>query len=118
MDTTYDQDPKSYSYIWFAIHIFAICVTSLTEQKTFEKFMNSLRVKLLCDTCGKHLGEFMEEFPIKNYFGRAHGCFRWSWKLHNDVNKRLGKPLVEYKDAYNYYMFIEKNRKVCLDCSI
>ena len=68
----------------------------------------------------KQLADFIEKLPCKEC--RAHsakyfadsppdltnsGTFQvWAWKFHNDVNKRLGKPLLPLS-AYQQMYLIE-----------
>ena len=29
--------------------------------------------------------------------------FKWSWKFHNSVNSRIGKPVLDWDTTYNLY---------------
>ena len=116
MDKEYDSDPSNYSYIWFAIHVFAVSVHLIKEKRCFKKFMVTISDKLPCKKCRRHLKQFMEEIPIENYYRRKNGCFRWSWELHNKVNEYLGKPIVKYKDALEYYDRIDLHECQAPEC--
>lgn len=116
METQYNPDPSNYSYIWFAIHVFGISVKTIKEKRCYKKFMVLLSEKLPCRRCRKHLKKYMEDVPIENYYRRKNGCFRWSWELHNKVNEYLGKPIVSYRDAFDYYIFMEKHECITDEC--
>ncbi len=86
--------------IWYVIHTLA-----LTNQKDhFEWMIKTLCNHFSCESCKIHLKKYIDENPI-------HDCFKWSWELHNDVNKRLNKSTISYIDALNLY----KNN-ICKDC--
>ncbi len=100
--------------IWFVIHTLALNVGP--NRKNFEWMMTILYNNFGCDLCKPHLKKYMDEHPLKTfnqfYYKKSEiGYFKWSWELHNDVNKRLKKPLLSFEDA----LMIYKN-SVCQHC--
>lgn len=78
--------------------------------KRFKKLIKHVIKNSPCNECKNHLKEFIKRYPIKKYYyvndkltRKNIGLFIWSWMLHNDVNSRLGKPIVPFQDAYSYY---------------
>lgn len=95
--------------MWVMIHTIALNITD-KDKKSFIIMMNILSENFICKTCIPHLKNFMEQHAFKNYEEEG-GYFKWTWELHNDVNKRLNKPLITLDDAIKKY----KNL-VCSNC--
>lgn len=95
--------------IWYSIHLKGALATTDYLKDMFEEYINELCDNFPCKKCKKHFREFLDKNPIKNYrniidkFGEDIGLFKWSWMFHNDVNKRLGKDLIDYELAYQIY---------------
>ena len=52
-----------------------------------------------CPSCKSHLMKYLEEHPIE----KAEKLFVWGWELHNDVNLRTNKQIIDYETAYSTY---------------
>ena len=101
------SDPK---YIgpgtWSALH------TMASNSKDPKVFFEQLRIivdNFKCMDCRKHAQEYLQEHPFDMYFtmkdskGRLIGPARYMWEFHNTVNRRLGKPLLDWETAWNLY---------------
>jgi Erv1 / Alr family len=93
-------------YFWGTLHI--ACLTSppvLTDQHkiAFEALVESFTFVLPCPVCRIHFREILNKFPIKNHLNTRTELFLWSVKVHNEVNKSLGKPLVDPQTAFEYW---------------
>ena len=67
---------------------------------------------LKCYLCYKYC--FLKTHPLISYkYDRQVGYFKWSWELHNMVNKKLNKLEVKYEDALEYY-----NNFNCQNCTV
>lgn len=120
MDSYNDKDNIGIGS-WFIIHTTAMKAKSHANKILFQELMKILEKNFPCHYCREHMKKFMEKEPLKNYNNKCYkdidkdaGYFYWSWKLHNEVNKRLGKKLVSFHDAYNYFSNLEEN--VCYNC--
>lgn len=67
------------------------------EQQEYKVFFLSLRNLLPCSTCAKHFTENIKKHNIDNYLDHPHSLFSWVVKIENEVNKSLGKPLLDEK---------------------
>ncbi len=99
--------------IWFVIHTLAL---NASDKHSFEWMMNTLCDHFGCEKCKPHIKKFIETHPYKKYNnlyykGEEIGYFKWSWELHNEVNKRLNKTLISFDEALIMY----KNT-VCKNC--
>lgn len=96
---------------------------AVTDQlkRSFAHNMDALCNNFRCLTCKPHFREFIDTHKFVNYWNiidsqqRDVGMFKWSWELHNAVNKRLGKLIVDFDQAYDYYT--NPNLGVCSNCS-
>lgn len=80
------MDPSSWGPgMWSAIHGLPIYGKDVAQIK---KFYAGLAVP--CSQCQKHLDDFKEENPV-GYVQSREGAFLWSLRLHNSVNRKLGK---------------------------
>lgn len=103
--------------LWFAIHLMAFQARDIKGFEDFKNFMDTVCSNLKCDKCKKHCQIHMDTNPLDPYFhktdtkGNLIGAFLWSVNFHNSVNIRLGKPIVEYSTARNFY----ENSAVCME---
>lgn len=99
--------------IWFVIHTLALN----SNKQTFESMMNTLSDHFGCETCKPHIKKFMENHSFRKYQNIFYknediGYFKWSWELHNEVNRRLNKPVMAFDETLMMY----KNT-VCKNCN-
>ena len=92
--------------IWFVIHTLAL--NTKDKKQCFEWMINTLADNFGCEICKPHIKKFILDHPLKNY---NEDYFKWTWELHNDVNRRLNKPTLPLEEALNIY----KNM-VCKNC--
>jgi len=83
-----------------------------TNDKLKEAFIiniNALCDNFKCKKCQPHFRKFIDTHNFKDYWyikntnGKDIGFFKWTWELHNQVNKFLGKNQPSLEDAYNFY---------------
>jgi hypothetical protein len=88
---------------WFSLHLLAYHAADDRTKRSFLDFMDYLRASYPCAKCRKHMNDYILAHPIQSYWNEPHGFFRWSWLFHNDVNRRLGKPLLDYDTALSRF---------------
>lgn len=89
--------------IWVLMHMKAIKSIEFTDKIDFLHFIDYLCNNFPCERCRRHMIEYVDKDPPLNYFTIPDGMFYWSWKFHNDVNQRLGKPIIDYTTAKQWY---------------
>jgi len=96
---------------WKTIHSIAYESDRLKLYEKFSNLIYELCYILPCETCRNHMQTYLKDHPIPN-----SNVFEWSVEFHNQVNIRLGKPVLDPKEAFNIY---EKasNCKNCDDSS-
>lgn len=108
---------------WYIIHRTSTLPTihsSIEEQEHITFKIESTISSFPCESCLNHALGYLERFPIKEYFNLKYnyndqelniGIFHWTWKFHNAVNTRIGKPTLDLQDAIDIYY----NPEVCND---
>ena len=85
---------EQYRRIWNFIHSSALRM----NRKDFRVMMIGIS-KELKGSCGEGLRNYIKLKPITT----RTEPFRYTWKLHNHVNKRLGKKEITYTKALRLY---------------
>lgn len=74
---------------WSILHRYRGC-----DPVFFEAWQHS--IPAMCD-CRNEFKKIVEKHPPE--FSSPEAFFRWGWFVHNAVNEKLGKPLVDLDDA-------------------
>lgn len=121
MDTSIFTDlTKTGPGIWFLLHTEATKATTDENKRSFIIFVNALCDNFKCQTCKTHFRNFINKHPflpywnIKDDFGRDIGFYKWTWELHNQVNKFLNKPQPSLLESYDYYS--NNSIGICTNC--
>lgn len=91
--------------MWLSIHITALKM----GEDYFLRWIRVLIPSIPCQTCREHAIKYLSSNQPESYKGIHNntgdiiGMFKWSWIFHNDVNKRLNKPILDYNTAYRMY---------------
>lgn len=97
---------------WDLMHKKAFKVWSKQAQEDFCEFVRQICYDFNCSVCRGHCTEYIEKNPPEEYIGvkvmvdgkaLPLALFAWTWKFHNAVNSRLGKPLMSWDTAYSIY---------------
>jgi Erv1 / Alr family len=79
-------------YFWGVIHLG--CLTgSITPE-----FMAMYPSVIPCGMCGQHFAELLQESPFPESKDPMV-LFEWSVAVHNQVNARIGKPIMSVDQA-------------------
>lgn len=121
MQTTFFNDPTVIGPgIWFNMHTTAVHATTDQLKEAFIVYINALCDNFRCQTCRVHFRKFIDTRPLKEYWaikdnnGNDIGFFKWTWELHNQVNKFLKKYQPSLEEAYTYYS--DNSVGVCRTC--
>lgn len=89
--------------VWRNIHKLAATAVSTRERLRFKQVMHDYQRSLPCPTCRKHLVAIMKEMPVDKSLDSPESLLRWTWRLHNDVNLRLGKGTVSIESCFDMH---------------
>lgn len=89
---------------WRLIHSSAAKFVPTDENKHgFKMFIYGIRYSFPCPNCRKHFAENLTKFPIDNYMESNETLFRWSYLMHNEVNKAKGVKSPSYSTVRKFY---------------
>ena len=98
--------------IWYTIHMLSAKAITPERKAVFREYMKFLSEdNLPCSNCSYHLREYLMQNPLE----KELNYFVWSWRFHNTVNQRLGKPEVDFETASKLYLH---GGAVCRQCGI
>lgn len=98
---------------WNTIHSLAFSAVTPKKKKKFISTMKEICETFPCAVCANHCVEYVKSHPMEDYADTwveidgsrsPLGLFVWSWKFHNAVNRRIGKPMMSWITAYNMYL--------------
>ena len=92
---------------WQAIHYVAVAYPDKPtpeDVSAYRAFYASLSGVLPCLQCAKHYGEHLAAMPLDDAaMTDSASLFAWTVRMHNRVNKSLGKPEMSLDDALRMY---------------
>lgn len=106
--------------VWFVIHVLAKNCQNTEDEKRFLEFMIMLSKNFPCDTCKYELTTYLKNNPLshiynfldsRNAYRTRVGYFYWTYRFHNSVNKKLGKPVLPFDEVYNQYYHLNLGYK-------
>jgi hypothetical protein len=88
---------------WDVIHSEALAARTPDEKRWYCRFLHRRCENHRCGKCRTHCLEYLKQNPPESYLEQDMGLFFHSWLFHNDVNKRLGKPAMDWATAVALY---------------
>ena len=80
---------------WNSIHATGAWATTDDRIKFFDEWIRMITKNLECGDCINHATEYIKNNPPE----QSEDRFIWTWRFHNAVNRRIGKPEVDYQTA-------------------
>lgn len=100
---------------WNALHRVAAKAIGSDGRRCFRNYVKNLAENFKCEKCRLHMQDYIKKNPL-NRVGRGDkDPFKWTWQFHNTVNLRLGKPLLEFEEAWELHT---KELEGCSSCSV
>lgn len=99
---------------WRAMHSKAVTyVPTKSRAMEFVKYINLLP-NLLPNEWGKLFEKIITDIPVTQYLNSNHDLFFWTYLIHNEVNKVLGKKSPKYiKVKTEYFRALNEACKEC-----
>lgn len=95
-------DPRYWgSRFWFTMETIAYFYSdtpSVTEMAHAKDFYTSLKTLLPCPGCAMHYAQLLDEHPVDHAIVSRMALMQWVNMIHNEVNRRLGKPVVTFEE--------------------
>jgi hypothetical protein len=89
-----------YRQLWHQIHSKASSISTPQQHRDYCIWIRNIGNNIECNICKTHMLQYLQTNPPEN----AQNLFIWAWDFHNDVNQRLGKPIVDYATAAIGYL--------------
>lgn len=93
-------------FFWHTIHIVALGYPkkpTYIDKKSAKEFYESLVFLLPCEVCREHYREHLSKNPLTPFLDTRKDLLNWTIKIHNEVNKMLGKPEWTEAEVISYY---------------
>jgi len=93
-------------FFWHTMHIVALGYPNspnYSEKRAAKEFYESFTHLIPCPTCKLHYANHLKENPITPSLDSRHDLFQWTIRIHNLVNKDLGKPEYTESDSIAFY---------------
>ena len=94
-------------HLWKSIHYIALgfpVKPSAIDKANYKSFYMKLPDVLPCFSCAENYKRHLSEIPpIDEFLTSNTRLFEWTWRLHNIVNKELGKKRISLEAAIAMY---------------
>jgi hypothetical protein len=78
------------------------------QKRAAKEFYESLAFLIPCPICREHYAEYLKQMPISPSLDNREDLFRWTVDVHNEVNKKLGKPRFTEAESIAFYTRLGK----------
>jgi hypothetical protein len=93
-------------HYWFMLHTLTLTYPNtpneVTKKKYYE-FIQNLPLFIPDETMGNEFAEYLDKFPVTPYLDSRQSFMKWMHFIHNQVNIKLGKHIVDYDIALKSY---------------
>lgn len=104
----YNMNPNIWGEsFWNVIHYITVAYpNNPTEEdkQNMVAFLNSLKNVLPCENCRNHFKANLITYPLTNdILSSRYDFIKWAVTVHNEVNRRTGKPEMSVDHAIELY---------------
>jgi len=93
-------------FFWHTMHLVALgypTKPTYAEKRAAKEFYESFTHLIPCPVCKLHYADHVKNNPLTPSLDTRHDLFQWTVRIHNLVNKDLGKPEYLESDAIAFY---------------
>lgn len=94
--------PKAWEFMHAVTFAYPVENPTHEEQENMRNFFHAIGSNLPCDKCRYHFLKMLKEHPVPVQSRRE--LSEWLVDRHNDVNRRLGKPIYPYSFVEKKYI--------------
>ena len=78
------------------------------QKQTYKTFFESLSGVLPCPGCSEHYKQHFNKYPIQ--LDNKNSLTKWLMQIHNEVNKSIGKNIMNINDVIKYYQDVYEGK--------
>lgn len=93
--------PEDAPVYWTIIHQMGLAVETVSQLRDMDAAMRMIALSFPCQKCRPHFDAFVASRPFDGI--EPHRAFEVTWRFHNSVNQRTGRPTVGWEDALAHY---------------
>ena len=109
-------DPSVWgSHYWFVLQSIAICYPTTPNEvvkKKYYDFIQNIPLFIPHQQMGNMFIELLDAFPVTPYLDSRQSFLKWVNFIHNQINMKLGKPIVELTDGIQMYYDLYKPKEL------
>ena len=93
-------------HYWFTLHTIATTYPMRpndTVKKKYYDFIQNLPLFIPNAKMGDELSEYLDKYPVTPYLDSRMSFMKWVHFLHNRINMKLGKELIDFDDSLKLY---------------
>lgn len=93
--------------MWKSIHYIALAYPNnptLKDKQHYKDFFLKLNNVIPCYRCSVNYETNIKTLPIDNYLDNNVDLFRWTFMIHNMVNKETSKKEISFEHAIDLYV--------------
>lgn len=110
----YNIDPKLWGEpFWKILHIITISYPNNPtedDKQHIKIFFENLQHILPCENCRNHYKNNLKKYPLTNdILSSRYKLIEWLVVIHNEVNRRTGKPEISIEQVIKKYTQKEKS---------
>lgn len=101
---------------WFVLHTVSLNypdTPTYAERRTHYDFYHIIRNILPCEMCREHYRELLEQYPIQPFIDSKTSLVSWVVMIHNQVNQRLGFPMIDRNEMLANYEQVYARGSFC-----
>ena len=93
-------------FFWHTMHITALAYPkkpNYSEKRAAKEFYESFVYLIPCPVCRVHYSTHLKANPLTPSLDSNEDLFKWTVKIHNLINKDLGKSETTEMEAIQFY---------------
>ena len=97
---------NKYHIIWSILHDLSFLYLDSPDKEVVNIMISLLKDELLtirCPVCRKHYVSYIKDVNFNEICSCKLNLIKWLIDLHNDINKKLDKPILSYEEVFKRY---------------
>ena len=105
-----EYDPSVWGpHYWFFLHSVGFTYPELPtdgEKKKYYNLITSLPTFIPNNAAANNFQSLIDDYPVSSYLNSKESFLKWIHFIHNQINIRLNKPQLSYKEYIKLYTYV------------